>query len=158
MKIYRNNILPENSLINSDLDSIDYFDSYSIKKESNCSVDEITTIILSLPNWIKILLKIRHYLLVKPFGLSSGKNEVPILYRNENEIVIGENDKHLYYRVSVYKKSGQNPEIFLTTNVKFNNKWGKMYFAFIKPFHKLVVKSMLTKTKKLEHTTATHKL
>ncbi|MDA3893802.1 MAG: DUF2867 domain-containing protein [Salinivirgaceae bacterium] len=127
------------------MDTIDYFDSYMIKKESNCSIDEITSKILTLPSWIKILLKIRHYLVVKPFGLSSGKRKVPILYRNKNEIVIGENDKHLYYRVSLYKKTGQHSEIYLTTSVKFNNKWGKVYFAFIKPFHKMVVKSMLKK-------------
>lgn len=145
MKIYRNFEFPQNSLINKDMDKIDYFDSYSIRKETNYSVNEITTKILSLPNWIKILLQIRLYLIVKPFGLSSGKQEVPILYENENEIVIGENDKHLYYRVSIYKKSGQHPEIYLTTNVMFNSNWGKVYFAFIKPFHKLVVKSMLKK-------------
>jgi len=126
------------------MDRIDYFDSYFIKKESNCSIDEITSKILALPDWIKILLKIRHYLVVKPFGLNSGKQEVPILYRNEKEIVIGENDKHLYYRVSVYKKQDKS-EIYLTTTVKFNNNWGKVYFAFIRPFHKLVVKSMLKK-------------
>jgi len=131
-------------LINKDMDRIDYFDSYFIKKESNCSIDEITSKILALPDWIKILLKIRHYLVVKPFGLNSGKQEVPILYRNEKEIVIGENDKHLYYRVSVYKKQDKS-EIYLTTTVKFNNNWGKVYFAFIRPFHKLVVKSMLKK-------------
>ncbi len=126
------------------MDRIDYFDSYFIKKESNCSIDEITSKILALPDWIKILLKIRHYLVVKPFGLNSGKQEVPILYRNEKEIVIGENDKHLYYRVSVYKKQDKS-EIYLTTTVKFNNNWGKVYFAFIRPFNKLVVKSMLKK-------------
>lgn len=145
MKIYRYSGFPENSLINKDMKSIDYSDSYMIMKESNYSIDEITSKVLILPNWIKMLLKIRHYLVVKPFRLSSGKQEVPILYRNENEIVIGENDKHLYYRVSVYKKTGQQSEIYLTTTVKFNNNWGKVYFAFIRPFHKLVVKSMLKK-------------
>jgi hypothetical protein len=145
MKIYKNNEFPENTLINNDMDTIDFFDSYSIKKASDYSVNEITTKIFTLPNWIKMLLKIRHYLIVKPFKLSSGKQEVPILYKNDNEIVIGENDKHLYYRVSVYKKTGQNSEIYLTTNVKFNNMLGRVYFAFVKPFHKLVVKSMLKK-------------
>ncbi len=145
MKIYRYSEFPENSLINKEMDTIDFLDSYSIKKESNSSIEEITTRILTLPRWIKILLKIRHYLVVKPFGLSSGKQEIPILYRNDNEIVIAENDKHLYYRVSVFKKTGQKPEIYLTTNVKYNNNWGKIYFTFIKPFHKMVVKSMLKK-------------
>lgn len=152
MKIYRNKECPKTSLINKDMDRIDYVDSYSIKLESDCSVEEITTHILTLPDWIKILLKIRLYLIVKPFGLSTGRQEVPILYKNDNEIVMGENDKHLYYRVSVYKKTGQYSEIYLTTNVKFNNRSGKVYFTFIKPFHKLVVKSMLKKIKRTNNT------
>jgi hypothetical protein len=59
---------------------------------------------------------------------------------------MGDDDKHLYYRISILKRNTEKRfEVYLTTIVKFKNNWGKIYFAFIKPFHKMVVKSMLKK-------------
>jgi len=33
--------------------------------------------------------------------------------------------------------------VYLTTIVKFHNIWGKLYFAPVKPFHKLIIKTLL---------------
>ncbi len=147
---------PNNTLIASHMESIDYFDSYMIEKETDESVDQIVKKILALPVWVEFLLNIRYFLLVKPFGLRTGvmtdkqtksnDEPVPVINRNENEIVMGEDDRHLYYGISVMKlKKAALSEITLTTVVKFHNQWGRIYFAFIKPFHKLVVRSMLSK-------------
>lgn len=144
-EICKNKKCPDASMINKNMDRIDYSDSYSVKIASDYPVDVITDKILALPGWVKFLLKVRYYLIAIPFGLNSGKKEVPVLYKNDNEIVLGENDKHLYYRISIFKGNGNYPVIHLTTNVKFNNLLGKVYFIFIKPFHKLVVKSLLKK-------------
>jgi hypothetical protein len=164
-KLHKLNKYPKNTLITKDLESIDYFDSYMIVKETDDSIDKITERILTLPYWVKTLLNIRYILIVKPFGLQTGMKkqehlvkvqdehlyqnnfgEVSIIDKNENEIVMGDDDKHLYYRVSILKRNTEKRfEIYLTTIVKFKNNWGKVYFAFIKPFHKMVVKSMLRK-------------
>jgi hypothetical protein len=169
-KFHKLNSYPENTLVIRDLKSIDYFDSYMVVKETDEPIDKITERILTLPYWVKALLDIRYFLIVKPFGLQTGmkkqghsvKNqdghlyqnnfgEVSIINRNENEIVMGDDDKHLYYRISILKRNtGKLSEIYLTTIVKFNNNWGKVYFAFIKPFHKMVVKSMLRNLANLE--------
>ncbi len=138
------------------MDSIDYFDSYMIEKETDESVEQIVKKILALPAWVEFLLNVRYLLIVKPFGLRTGvmtdkpaklnAEPVPVLNKNENEIVMGEDDKHLYYGISVMKmKKAVISEITLTTVVKFHNQWGRIYFAFIKSFHKLVVRSMLRK-------------
>jgi hypothetical protein len=155
-KIYKIKDLPEGTLIIKNLSSVDYYDSYMITKKNEDSIEKITEKILSLPQWIIIALRIRYYLIVKPFGLTTGRFDnitrssdasfepVPIIEKNENEIVMGSDDKHLYYRISIMKKEiEQRTEIYLNTIVKFNNIWGRIYFLPVKLGHKLVVKSLL---------------
>ncbi len=136
--------LPNDSIIKTNMPIIDFSDSFMIRTTINNSIDEIYTKLFTLPKWIQFMLKARYYLFVKPFGLSTGRKTIPIIFKNEKEIVIGEDDKHLYFRISILKYDTIiGTEIYLTTVVKFNNQWGRLYFAFIKLFHKLVCKSML---------------
>lgn len=155
-QIYKLCGLPEGTLITKNMASVDYHDSYMIKKKTNDSIEVITKKILTLPGWINSALRIRYYLIVKPFGLSTGRfdstagnpegnNEpVPVIEKNENEIVMGSDDKHLYYRISIMKKTaGQVSEIYLNTVVRFHNIWGKLYFLPVRIGHKLVCRSLL---------------
>ena len=157
-KIYKIKELPKETLITKNMASVDYYDSYMIKKKTEDSIDNITTRILTLPGWIKFALRIRYYLIVRPFGLSTGRFDnktenleknsepVPIIEKNENEIVMGSDDRHLYYRISVMKKNiEQETEIYLNTIVRFNNIWGKFYFLPVRLGHPLVVKSLLSR-------------
>ena len=57
-----------------------------------------------------------------------------------DEAILGEDDKHLDFRVSVLRRSG---DIVVTTVVHCHNLLGRLYLALITPFHRLVVKSML---------------
>ena len=57
-----------------------------------------------------------------------------------NEAILGEDDRHLDFRVSVQRRSG---DIVVTTVVHCHNLLGRVYLALITPFHRLVVKSML---------------
>lgn len=156
VRIIKAKKLPEGTLILKDLSSVDYFDSYLIVKKNEDSIERITEDILYLPKWVIVALKIRYYMIVKPFSLGTGKFDkqrvmskansepVPIIEKNENEIVMGSDDKHLYYRISVMKRAvEQRTEIYLNTVVRFNNIWGKIYFVAVKLGHKLVVKSLL---------------
>ena len=155
-KIIKKKELPEGTQILENLSSVDYYDSYMITKNSKYSIEKLTENILLLPNWVNIALRIRYCLIVKPFGLTTGRFDsrgnssdigfvpVPMISKNENEIVMGSDDKHLYYRISVMKKEvEQKTKIYLSTIVKFNNIWGKLYFLPVKVGHKLVVKSIL---------------
>lgn len=157
-KIVKINELPEGTMISQNLSSVNYFDSYMITLKNVGSIEKITEIILSLPHWVKIALRIRYYLIAKPFGLTTGRfdnitkssdsnfEQVPIIDKNENEIVMGSDDKHLYYRISVMKKEAETiTKIYLNTIVKFNNIWGRLYFIPVKLGHKIVVKSLLKK-------------
>lgn len=155
-KVYKLKTYPENTMVLSDLNRVDYFDSYMIFKNTQDSVAGITRKILKAPGWVDALGKLRD-LLVKPFGLKT-ENDIkngqgnnlpafdfaPVLYQSDEEIVMGMNDKHLYFRLSVMKIARQDDsQVFLTTVVRFNNIGGKIYFALIRLFHGLIVRTML---------------
>ncbi|WP_368294379.1 DUF2867 domain-containing protein [Dehalobacter sp. TBBPA1] len=98
--------------------------------------------------------------LVGRFGLKTGRNKdvhiadyypinskailFKVIERNENEIVMAEDDKHLFFKTAVMKKEiEQGTAIFLTTIVSYHNVWGKIYFFPVKPFHRIIAKSLL---------------
>lgn len=70
-----------------------------------------------------------------------------VIARTENEVVLGEDDKHLDFRVSLQlEKSKLNnieKELTISTLVKFHNRMGRLYFIPVKPFHRFIVPSML---------------
>lgn len=71
-----------------------------------------------------------------------------VINRSDTEIVMAKDDKHLYFRTSLLIE--ENPDdskyqyLFLTTIVEFHNIWGRIYFAFVRPFHKLLMKKLLS--------------
>jgi len=135
--------IPKNSVIASGFGKIDYCDSYRIIKTTDDAVEEITAKIFKQSKWEKWLMGIRDSI-VRIFGLKTSKEifegQFPIIEQQENEIVMGENDKHLDVRVSVLVDR-ENSYIYLTTIVHFNNFLGRLYFLPVKPFHKIIVKS-----------------
>jgi len=139
--------IPENSTIMNGFDKVDYHDTYQIQKKTEKSAEEISKEIMKLPGWIVVLFKLRNSI-VSVFGLKTDRknNEqdtfFTLIEKNENEIVMGEVDKHLNFRVSIMKDESKNT-ISLTTVVHFNNVWGRIYFFPVKPFHKIIVKSLL---------------
>ena len=70
-----------------------------------------------------------------------------VFHRTDNEVILGEDDKHLNFRISLYKEDTPDSEgskhLTLSTTVVFNNWFGKLYFLPVKPFHKLIVPKML---------------
>ena len=123
------------------------------------SVDKITSDLFKTPKWVHYLLKIRD-LIVKPFGIKTSdeievkvESHYPIgskavfftvIDRNKNEIVMAEDDKHLNFRTSVMiEKDGKNTNIYQTTIVQYNNFFGRFYFFFVKPFHRIIIKKGL---------------
>lgn len=161
-KVYKLEHFPEKSLISSGFGKIDYCDTYKIQIVStDNSVDKITTDIFKTPKWVDNLMKFRD-IIVKGFGLKpSDKNDAiveshysigskaiyfTVFDRNEHEIVMAENDKHLNFRTSVMvEKSTTSSSVYLSTIVHFNNFFGWLYFLPVKPFHRIIMKSLLKK-------------
>jgi len=149
--ITRLTTIPENSVISNGFERIDYCDSYRLIKLTNDSPEKIAMEIFKMPKWVNWLMNIRNSM-VRIFGLKTDKDVkegqiyFTVIEQNENEIVMGETDKHLDFRTSVLVDRA-NSFIYLTTIVHFNNFWGRLYFLPVKSFHKLIVKSTLNRYK-----------
>lgn len=130
---------------------VDYFDTCQreVRGKKEFSPKELLEMMFTrLPWWIGGLMRLRN-LLVKPLGLKGDGfaehlSEM-IQCQNEREIVWGMNDHHLCFYVSVgcSSKDDDKQTIGITTLVKYNNLMGKVYFFVIKPFHRMIVKSLL---------------
>lgn len=169
MKITRTE-LPEKSLLKSRNMTYNYIDSF--KGGFSDEFDEIGTTEIgksffsSGPKWIDKLFAFRNKL-VGFFGLKTSgeitdrqkmiddfkceKGEQLGLFKvfdkSTNEIILGEDDKHLNFRVSLFidkqNESKTDKILTISTTVKFNNWFGRLYFLPVRPFHKLIVPKML---------------
>jgi hypothetical protein len=159
--------IPADSLIEKNEFSIDYSDCFSgqFHAEQPVALAECVRYCLNnWPTWIMILLRIRNFLVI-PFGLitsteSEKDHRYPVIsiskgsqarifevaeFTNE-EVLLFVTDKHLDAWLSIIIKDlpGQQ-EIIMSTAVKFHNLIGKIYFFFINPFHKVIVRSLLNR-------------
>jgi len=77
-------------------------------------------------------------------GLREGAKVGPfwILAVSNEEIVAGQDDQHLDFRVRFTKSAGLD----VRTEVYFRNWAGRFYFALIRLGHVLIVRSMLKRT------------
>lgn len=130
----------------------DYSDSFSKKvvTQENITPDVFFDMAFNrFPVWIDWLLKLRNKL-VKPLGLdTTSRFSDSVCERSVNEIIWGMPDKHLNFHVSMWcgeYKDGKQ-ELRITTIVKYNNGLGRIYFLFIRPFHKIIIYSLLKQIK-----------
>lgn len=93
------------------------------------------------PKGVRWLLKLRD-MIVKPFVLKTGISfDDKIKEQNTNEIILGAEDKHLTFYISLFCSdinSGKQT-VSVSTIVKYNNFSGKIYFSAIWIFHKILV-------------------
>lgn len=155
--------LPATSQVYDYLGKTDFEDAYAFRSQSpgDSMKDIYIKIFNTAPMWVEYALRLRN-VLVAPFGLNTemDKNQAPSIKEGEksgifriyrileNEIIAGEDDKHLNFRVSVHRAPGELPLITVSTIVEYNNAFGRMYMTLISPFHKMVVKSMLSSSVK----------
>lgn len=167
MKISKSDI-PAESILTSEYSGYDYMDSYQRVLEGWITRLIITDVGQAFfrppPAWVRFLFLLRNRL-VSVFGLKTPDVDkaLPKEYlfeegekigafrvydRTENEIVMGEDDKHLSFRVSLFQSENDKSEqiVNITTIVKYNNWFGRFYFMVIKPFHKILAKRMLRKS------------
>ncbi|MBL6446746.1 DUF2867 domain-containing protein [Fulvivirga sp. 29W222] len=158
--------LPKESILANT--NYDYADSY--KSEVNHGANEVDSVAVgkaffsSSPKWITYLFDLRNRL-VSIFGLKTSdqikdKEEIlnnfkgnpgeqlglfKVYSKTDNELILGEDDKHLDFRVSLLLDTiaPSKRSLTISTIVKYNNRFGKLYFLLVKPFHKLIVPAML---------------
>ena len=153
----------------------DYADSYKggVINDEKGEIDSLAVgraFFSSSPKWIDGLFALRNKL-VSLVGLKTGESDLSreeiiknfrgekgekvglfqVFDRNENEIILGEDDKHLDFRVSLFIEPADVIEknLIITTTVNFKNAFGKLYFLPVKPFHQIIVPAMLKETLKI---------
>jgi hypothetical protein len=155
--------LPPASRLGSSYGEADFADAFSVDLPETASADAETLarhVFEQQPGWIAMLLSIRD-ILVRPFGLkraadlrSRGGDRISIFRifeRYQDEIILGEDDRHLDFRVSVLVQpayEGRSPRLIVTTLVFYNRLLGRAYIALIAPFHRLVVRTSLDQAQK----------
>ncbi|MES2075338.1 MAG: DUF2867 domain-containing protein [Pseudomonadota bacterium] len=103
--------------------------------------------------WVGRLLRLRDAV-VSVFGLkttsqllNAGDSRVgffKIYERRAHEIILGEDDKHLDFRLSVLLREVDGvPQVVVSTVVQCHNLLGRSYIRLIAPFHRMVVRSDL---------------
>jgi len=163
MNVYKTDI-PAKSLIR-DILPADYTDAFQcvVPGEPKCSPDDLQVSFWTvMPGWVNALMKLRN-ILVKPFGLQGGESiAVPVVqairngeshglmavpFKNDRETVVKLSDKHLDAYMSVYiDPNNPTTSVSVITAVKYHNRLGRAYFFIIRPFHKIIVRSMLKNT------------
>lgn len=146
-KVIKSDNIPVKSTIANRFGKIDYQDIYSIAQQTDKTAEEISKELMVMPGWVDVLMKLRNRI-VGVFGLKTDRNTpksktfFTIIENREDEIVMGEDDKHLNFRASIFKDSSEET-ISLITVVHYNNVWGKVYFFPVKPFHKIIMRVLL---------------
>jgi len=142
--------IPTHSRLSEYVSKVDYCDSLSEYKQTTEDITTITKRLFQLPSWAIILFRIRN-VLVKPLGLKLSQDEdlnpgnglpFPELACFENELIMHATDKHLKFWLSVLKTE---TSVIVTTALEYKMRLGKFYFFLIKPFHILIIKSMLSR-------------
>ena len=68
----------------------------------------------------------------------------PIYVLGQDEIVVGRDNKHLDFRLSVLKVlDGAEASVIVSTICTVHNVFGKLYLFFVGPYHRLGVRRLM---------------
>ena len=156
-------LIPENSAIRLVYGSVDLSDAYSIVLPPGTSTDPeqlARHVFAHQAFWAKGLMTVRDAV-VSGFGLKTSKHLksldteavkdrvgiFKIYGKRDHEIILGEDDKHLDFRLSLYLvahgETTTGNRLVLSTVVHCHNLLGRAYILAIEQFHRLIVKSTL---------------
>jgi hypothetical protein len=159
--------VPACSNIARQLQGAYFFDSYEMPLEhSGRSALEIYLgMIGKTPSWVDFLMGMRNRV-VMLFGLKNlgGLGSIrqdktaatycigdrigifTLLSNTEEEVIMGDSDKHLDVKVSICKLVHDGKQsVASTTVVHVHNLLGRTYMLFVVPFHKRIVPAMLVR-------------
>lgn len=138
----------------------DYADSYSAVLAKAVTIDQVgKSFFASGPAWVDALFILRNKMVglvglktadvgdketvLKNFSCEVGESLglFQVLAKNEREIVFGQADKHLDFRLSLFLDK-PNRALYLSTIVILHNWMGRLYFLPVRFFHKIIVPTM----------------
>lgn len=161
--------IQKDSLLYSGRSEYDYIDSYeNVIADKNNRIDVFAiaeTFAKPGPKWMNGLFSLRNRMVAvfklktpsitaEQRGSDADRWEIgkqsgifKIFGKSGREILLGEDDKHLDVRVSLYlEPNGDNEgekKVTVTTVVVLHNRLGRFYFFFVKPIHRIIVPLLL---------------
>ncbi len=166
--------LKQNLLITKASGAIDYSDVFQLKSKKLVNPPEpkdcMIAFFKAFPKSFKFLLNVREKI-AKQLRLKTApetdkasrlerlhnfKGEVgdaiaifEVLDKSNIELLTGQTDDHLDFKLSFVSYTADNPIIELATTVKINNKIGKLYFSIVRPIHKYYMKVIMLRMEKI---------
>lgn len=155
--------VPTQSAVATFYESTNLADAFAVQLPLGTSSDPEVLwrfVMSQQPPWIGWLTNVRDAI-VACFGLKTAKqlatlsDEVDddriaffkVYDKSECEIILGEDDKHLDFRLSVLRTAGSasslGGQLTVSTVVHCNNLLGRAYLSVIAPFHRQVVTASL---------------
>ncbi len=156
--------VPIDSEISNNLTGAYYFDTYRFLTEQvgRSSLQIWLDHASKAPAWVNLLMAMRNNIAsalglkhlghlgdvdiekkVDDYQVGDRVGIFTLLSISDNEIILGDTDKHLDVKVSVYKESKEGRLISISTVVHVHNLMGKVYMLVVKPLHKLIVPSTI---------------
>lgn len=130
-----------------------YADAYAIDLPPDASTDPDVwrrRVFGSPPVTLSRLTRLRDFV-VRPLGLRDAadldprREGFPVLARSADEVLMGADDRHLDFRVSVrvVTTADAPSALVLRTTVRFHGALGRLYFIPVRPFHRRIVPVLL---------------
>lgn len=161
-------------LIHKNMEKTSFSDCFQLTSENLNNRPDLKDVMiaffLSFPWSFKVLLHIREFL-AKLLRLKTAEEKgkesrleklykfqgkigekialFEVLDKSENELLTGQNDSHLDFKLSFISLEKDGKVILeLATTVIINNSIGRFYFKIVKPFHKFYLKRIMRKMEK----------
>jgi hypothetical protein len=156
-------VLPTGSLVAA-LPFRDYADAFRVDLDEARfpNVDTFARAFLTgAPAWVNALMRVRDAA-AGVVGLKKSTDAPPqapldgalhpgtfvqffrIVDRDDREIIAGEDDRHLDFRVSFFHVAGTNRcHAIVSTVVRFHGALGRAYFLPVAPMHRIIVPAMI---------------
>lgn len=159
--------IPLDSEIHRRLPGADFFDSYEGTLPPEAAVQSALALALRTftqsPGWVDFLMGVRNRVValvgLKDLGAPSQMAPVrppesyqvgdrvgifTLRYLSDDEVILGDSDKHLDVLVSVCKRPrGDTTLLLVSTVVHVHNRLGRLYMLFVGPAHKLIAPATL---------------
>jgi hypothetical protein len=158
--------VPSHSVLDRRVIDGAYFrDSYRVPLSRAAGVVEIFLgIFAHHPLWMKIILIVRNRIaswcgldaptaseiinieIKSSYTVGDSIGVWPIFALTDTELVAGHDDKHLDFRLSVLKETGdEGGSVVISTLCTVHNVFGKVYLFFIVPFHKWGIRRLISR-------------
>lgn len=157
--------IPLASRLRRTLKVIHFCDAYQValSKPGMSAQDTYEAVFGNAPSWVRGLMAVRglvasaaglkHVAAQSPLASGRGDFSYHVGQRvglftvqavEANELIVGDDDRHLDFRISVLRSTIDGAEtVTISTAVQIHNMLGRVYMAAVKPFHRIIAKSML---------------